>query len=218
MSAQRFLIVDDHALFRTGLSMILQQDESVAEVIEAGSVLEAKNLTLDLPNLLLLDIQMPGLTGIEGITILKDRFPMTPIIMLSSSDKPQDKQLALAQGAAAFLNKAATAEEIHRVIKQVLTGNLVDDNHLSKQENTLNNKHRQSSSMIGDESDKKLTARQLEVLALICEGKSNKLIARELNVSENTVRGHVSSVLSCLGVSRRSEAIMVAQKQGIISY
>lgn len=197
------LIIDDHALFRTGLNMILKQDEHINDVLEAGSIMEAlKHVQSDV-DLILSDIQMPGLNGLDGIKILKEKFSNTPIIILSASHATDDMQEALQSGAEGFLEKSASAETILKAINLVLDGSqcFPEDKNLSKKNN-----------MQPDE----LTSRQLQVLSLLCEGKPNKIIARELDLSENTVRVHVSAILSILQVSSRSEAMLVAQKQKLI--
>ncbi|MBL4827227.1 MAG: response regulator transcription factor [Spongiibacteraceae bacterium] len=199
------LIVDDHALFRTGLNMILKQDERIETVLEAGTVMEALNHSQSEIDLILSDIQMPGLNGLDGIKVLKEKFSNTPIIMLSASHDTGDMQDALDSGAGGFLPKSSSAEMIIKAISAVLNGKqcFPEDKILRLQSN--NNKQ-----------PKELTSRQLQVLSLLCEGKPNKIIARELNLSENTVRVHVSAILSLLSVASRSEAMLVAQKQGLI--
>lgn len=197
------LIVDDHALFRTGLQMILTEFGGIELVHEAGSVAEATSFNNELVNIILLDIQMPGLNGLEGIKILKEKFEDIPIIVLSASQEESDIQEASQLGAQGFLNKTAKADSILSTIANVLKG----ETHFPVQLHTRTAKEKRT---------EELTARQLEVLTLLCEGKPNKLIARELDLSENTVRVHVSAILSVLNVSSRSEAMLVAQKQKLI--
>lgn len=197
------LIVDDHALFRTGLQMILTEFGGIEFVHEAGSVAEATSFNNEFVSIILLDIQMPGLNGLEGIKILKEKFEDIPIIVLSASQEESDIQEASQLGAQGFLNKTAKADSILSAISKVLKG----DTHFPVQ---------QRSRTVKEKRTEELTARQLEVLTLLCEGKPNKLIARELDLSENTVRVHVSAILSVLNVSSRSEAMLVAQKQKLI--
>ena len=173
MENRCILIVDDHALFRTGLSMILS------------------------------DIQMPGL---DGTKVLKEKFSNTPIIMLSASHDTGDMQDALDSGAGGFLPKPSSAEIIIKAISAVLNDKQCFPENKVLRLHSNNNKQPQE-----------LTSRQLQVLSLLCEGKPNKIIARELNVFENTVHVHVSVILSLLNVASRSEAMLVAQKQGLIS-
>lgn len=199
------LIVDDHALFRTGLSMILQQDDGVTSVLEAGSVMEALDHVQSDVDLILSDIQMPGLNGLEGIKVLKEKFTSRPIIILSASHDTGDMQNALESGAEGFIPKSSSAEMIIKSIAAVINGK-----QCFPQDKDLERKNKDN------KQAEELTARQLQVLSLLCEGKPNKIIARELDLSENTVRVHVSAILSLLGVASRSEAILAAQKQKLI--
>ena len=198
------LIVDDHALFRTGLNMILQQNDGIESVLEAGSVMDALDHKQSDIDLILSDIQMPGLNGLEGIKVLKEKFPETPVIMLSASHATDDMKEALDAGAEGFLPKSSSAKMIIDAIMLVLKGAqcFPEDKDLEKDKK--------------NKQPEELTSRQLQVLSLLCEGKPNKLIARELDLSENTVRVHVSAILSILNVSSRSEAMLVAQKQKLI--
>ncbi len=205
MTERTILIIDDHDLFRTGLNMILKQDESVDTVYEAGSVMDALAHADKPIDLILSDIQMPGLNGLDGIKLLKEKFGQTPIIMLSASYDTGDMQEALESGAAGFLSKSSSANTILKSIKMVLEGSqcFPEDKDL-----TVSKRDAKPS--------EELTGRQLQVLTLLCEGKSNKVIARELDLSENTVRVHVSAILSILEVTSRSEAMLIAQKQKLI--
>ncbi len=199
------LIVDDHDLFRAGLNMILKQDERISSVLEAGSVMEALEHGQTEIDLILSDIQMPGLNGLDGIKVLKEKFGSTPIIMLSASHDTGDMQNALESGAEGFLPKSSSAEMIIKSIAAVMTGSQCFPEDKDLERKNKNDKH-----------PEELTARQLQVLSLLCEGKPNKIIARELDLSENTVRVHVSAILSLLGVASRSEAMLVAQKQKLV--
>jgi len=198
------LIIDDHDLFRTGLNMILKQDDHITTVLEAGSVMDALDHKQSDIDLILSDIQMPGLNGLEGIKVLKEKFPETPVIMLSASHATDDMKEALDAGAEGFLPKSSSAKMIIDAIMLVLKGAqcFPEDKDLEKDKK--------------NKQPEELTSRQLQVLSLLCEGKPNKLIARELDLSENTVRVHVSAILSILNVSSRSEAMLVAQKQKLI--
>ena len=203
------LIIDDHTLFRTGLCMILNENPIVANVIEAGSIREA----CDLPkaanktcvSIILLDIQLPGINGLDGIKVLNKHYSKVPIIVLSASDSSATIQRATDCGAKGYLPKSATASAINDGIRCVMEGGSCFPSL------SMNGK-----SLKSMPPDSELTARQLEVLSLLCEGLSNKLIARELGVAENTIRGHVSAILAFLNISRRSQAIIAAQKIGLI--
>lgn len=199
------LIIDDHDLFRTGLNMILKQDDRIDTILEAGSVMDALEHKKSHIDIILSDIQMPGLNGLEGIKVLKEAFSDTPIIILSASHAADDMKEALDAGAEGFLPKSSSAKMIIDAIMLVLNGAQCFPENKNLDKNKTN------------KTTEELTPRQLEVLALLCEGKPNKLIARELELSENTIRVHVSAILSVLNVSSRSEAMLVAQKQKLIS-
>ena len=196
----RILLVDDHSLFRCGLRMVLSAAIPVLEVSEASSLEEAMRAAAIEPALVLLDIQLHGLNGLEGIALIKRRWPQAAVIILSSEAAPQRIAMAIERGAAAFVSKADPADKILAVIAQVRRGLPVSADHQpSAQQPAL------------------LTPRQSEVLDLMCQGLSNKVIGRRLNLSENTVRGHVQAVLAALQVSSRSEAGFAARQRGIVA-
>ena len=188
-------------MFRSGLRMVLSASMPHAEVFEAGTLDEAIQGAPDKIDVMLLDIKMPGLNGVEGIALLKRRWPLVPVLMLSSLDEPETVRHAIARGATAFISKAGTADKIVSLINQVLHGETgVTDTHKKNSDSILH-----------------LTPRQCEVLGLLCQGLSNKLIARQLVLSENTVRGHVQSILAFLQVSSRSEAAFTARQRGLVN-
>ena len=188
-------------MFRSGLRMVLSASMPHAEVFEAGTLDEAIQGAPDKIDVMLLDIKMPGLNGVEGIALLKRRWPLVPVLMLSSLDEPETVRYAIARGATAFISKADTADRIVALINQVLYGDHdVTDTHKKNGDSILH-----------------LTPRQCEVLGLLCQGLSNKLIARQLVLSENTVRGHVQSILAFLQVSSRSEAAFTARQRGLVN-
>ncbi|MFT6033916.1 MAG: two-component system nitrate/nitrite response regulator NarL [Arenicella sp.] len=206
MKNSHIMIVDDHALFRTGMKMILTQLGEAGGISEACSIKEAFDFSQSGVDIILLDIQMPGLNGIDGIKPIRDKFAKIPIVVLSASSDINDMQKAKELGAAGFINKASLAEEMVSSIKLILHGKTCFPDHLYSSEYN-------AKASLGNA----LTPRQIEVLIYLCEGKSNKLIARELEMSENTVRVHVSAILSTLGAVNRSEAILIAQREGITS-
>lgn len=201
----RILLIDDHAMFRTGLGMVLRAGIESAEVLEAGSLEEAMRRAADAPDVVLLDIKLPGLNGVEGIAPLKRRWPSAPVLMLSSLDEPDIMRQALARGALGFVSKVDTAEKIVTTIERVLRGELL----ASPEQPYL--------ATGGDDAQPRLTPRQCEVLDLLCQGLGNKLIARRLALSENTVRGHVQAILRFLQVVSRSEATFEARRRGLVN-
>lgn len=198
-------LIDDHALFRSGMRLVLQAGIPDVEVREAASLEQAVRGNSEPPTIVLLDIHLQGVNGIEGLVLLKQRWPQAPVIMLSSAMEPDIVRLALYRGAAAFVSKADTAEKIIQVIHQTL-GKLLS--------HPTNDELR---SPYSDEVNKpRLTPRQCEVLNLLCEGLSNKVMARRMELSEFTVRGHVQAIFSLLQVRSRSEAIFTARRGGLV--
>lgn len=205
MKRTNILLIDDHAMFRAGLRMVLDANMRDIDVFEAGTLNEALYGTTITPDVVLQDIKMPGLNGVECVAVLQRKWPLAPVLILSSQDDPETVRSALAHGAAGFVSKAHTAEKIIAAINLAL--------------------HRQVSALAATASGcdntqplqpKNMTPRQCEVLDLLCQGKSNKLIARQLNLSENTVRVHVQAILEFLQVSSRTEAVFAAHRLGLV--
>lgn len=198
------LIIDDHALFRSGLKLVLTADLADVNIIEASSIDEAINNTLTEPNLVLLDIELNGLSGLDGIEMLKCAWPQVAVVMLSSDTSSTTAQLALTRGATAFVTKAETAKKILSLVQNII----------GKQFTA----HEKAPTITQPSNDnaQQLTVRQSEVLDLLSKGLSNKVIARELNCAENTVRGHVQAILVFFNAASRSEAVYAAKQHGII--
>jgi DNA-binding NarL/FixJ family response regulator len=205
MKTIKILLIDDHAMFRSGLRMVLNGSLPQAAIIEAGSLNEAMQVMTEQPDVVLLDIKLPGLNGVDGIALIRRRWPQVPVIMLSSQDEPETVRMALARGATCFISKADTADRIVSLLETVVRGEVIapldQANHSGDIPGVLLH----------------LTPRQCEVLDLLCKGLSNKLIARELDLSENTVRGHVQAILGFLQVSSRTEAAFAARNRGLVS-
>lgn len=207
--AAHLLLVDDHTLFRTGLRLIVQDHPQVAHITEAGSIAQACALapTLRAPiNLVLLDIQMPGMNGLDGMRPLRQAFTGARVVVVSASVAPDAVREARTRGADGFLPKCASSADIWEAITLALQGlPCFPGNHLAA---TL--------SPTSSPSTPALTARQRDVLQLLCSGKPNKVIARDLGLSENTVRVHVAAIFSQLGVNSRSSALLAAQRLGLV--
>lgn len=203
MENARILLIDDHAMFRSGLRMLLHAHMPEVLVDESGNLNDALHSTQQSPAAVLLDIKLPGLNGVDGIALVKRRWPQTPILMLSSQDEPETVRSAMARGATCFISKAETADHIISLLRMVMRGDPLPDEAQGAAETSAEITH--------------LTPRQCEVLDLLCKGMSNKLIARQLNLSENTVRGHVQAILAFLRVSSRSEAAFAARTRRLVS-
>ncbi|WP_066730826.1 response regulator transcription factor [Cupriavidus sp. D384] len=214
MSRARLLLIDDHTLFRTGLKLLLADSPSVASIIEAGSVMEAVQAHASQPvDILLLDIQMPGLNGIEGIKVLRRHFAAARIVIVSGTSHidaiPADSRREIA----GFLPKSADAVDIERAIASCLSGGT----HFPADGNGYGpGAHGSAPGVAPAYEPSQLTPRQLEVLTQLSLGRSNKVIAYHLGLSENTVRVHVAAILDHLGVVSRVEAILEAQRRGLV--
>lgn len=193
------LLIDDHALFRSGLALLLSGGVPNAVIHEAGSLDEALHLTDCTPTLILLDVQLQGVSGLEGISLLRQKWPRCTIVMVSAFDMIDIVEEARARGALSFVSKTERPERMLEQVRQVLAGKTVSP---------------RSEPIAGARTH--LTTRQVEVLDLVAQGLSNKSIGKRLDLSENTIRGHVQAILQALGVSGRAEAAFAARRLGII--
>lgn len=207
MSTSKILLIDDHSLFRTGLRVLICNGSQDIGVVEAASLEEAMRIAPAELHLILLDIKLQGLNGLEGIALLKRRWPRAPVIVLSADDAPDTAQRARERGAHSFISKSEVAENIFAEIRRVLR---------TAEEDVATLVHTQEK-VRTSYTKPLLTPRQYEVLDLVCQGLSNKMIARRLDLSENTVRCHVQVVLTTLQVSNRSEAAFAARRKGLVN-
>lgn len=185
--------------------MVLNTGMKDIEVVEAGSLNEGIISLTTSPDVILLDIKLPDSNGLKGIHLLKQKWPLSPILILSSQDEPETVRQALERGASSFISKAKTANEIVNAIQLILQGHTEPNIELTS-----------ASRHAPNDISTHLTRRQLEVLDLLCQGMSNKLIGRQLSLSENTVRGHVQAILAFLQVSSRGEATFAARRKGLV--
>lgn len=200
MSLFNVLLVDDHAMFRTGLALVIGSAMPKAVVIEAASLDEAMSIDADTMEVVLLDIQLAGLNGLECIAPIRRRWPDVPVVVVSSHTDPESMRLATARGAAEFVSKAEPAARIVELIRGVLRRDLTSG---PMPLNPLRARH--------------LTPRQCEVLELLSQGLANKVIARRLELSENTVRRHVQDILVFFDVGSRAESVFVARQRGLVA-
>lgn len=196
------LLIDDHTLFRTGLRLIVQEHPDVGGIAEAGTIAQACALAPMEVDLVLLDILMPGMSGLDGLGPLRESFPHARIVLVSASMAPDAVREARLRGADGFLPKSASGDDILAAIGLALSGQACFP--------------AESHTALAPGAAPSLTARQLDVLRLLCLGKSNKLIARDLGLSENTVRVHVTAIFGQLGVGSRSAALLRAQSLGLV--
>ena len=202
----RILIVDDHQLFSAGLSVLLQQLSPGALVVSATSIGRAVEISSGL-DLILLDLHLPDANGFDGLRRLKVAHAATPIVIVSSEDNPLRIRDCIHGGAMGFVPKSSSANELLLAMTLILAG----ETYLPL------------SFVLAERSEERkipavchLSARQTEVLRGVVQGKPNKIIARELGISDQTVKSHVMAVLSALGVSNRTEAVYRAAALGLL--
>lgn len=201
---KRVLLVDDHALFRSGMALLVMNHPLVRDVLEAGTVVEALAHAGGAVHLVLLDHYMPGVTGINGIRTVRKAFPDAVVAIVSGSTSPHDVALARDNGADGFIAKTTGSQDIQTALSALLRGQRWFTDEMPAAAEPL------------PDARTALTAKQVEVLALLAEGLSNRAIGKRMAVSENTVRTHVSAVLFQLRVNSRAEATVVARRLGLI--
>jgi len=210
----RVLVVDDHALFRRGLEMVLAQEPDLELVGEAGDGAEAVHQAADLlPDVVLLDVRMPKRGGIEACAAIKEVAPSAKIIMLTISDVEADLYDAIKAGANGYLLKEISIDEVATGIRAVHEGqSLISPSMASKLLSEF-------ASMIKKSDERqqvpvpRLTERELQVLKLVARGQNNREIARQLFISENTVKNHVRNILEKLQLHSRMEAVFYAVRE-----
>jgi NarL family two-component system response regulator LiaR len=209
----RVLIVDDHAVVREGLRTYLDLSELIEVVGEAANGREAIERTKALkPDVVLMDLLMPEMDGIAATRAIKDVQPSTNIIVLTSFTDDEHIMPALRAGATGYLLKDVSAEQLVRAIEGANRGQAQLHPEVARRlmEQVSSPPKREEPPGVA------LTPRELEVLRLIANGMSNKEIARELVLNERTVKGHVSNILSKLGLADRTQAALYAVREGIV--
>ena len=215
----KILVADDHELFREGLRHALLQLESDVTIVEADDYPRALALAESEPNIdiVLLDLGMPGMPWLEGLQSLRRLLPSTvPIIVLSASDDRRHVLQAVNLGAAGFIPKTSSSRVMLSALKLVLSGGIYLPPALIEQgvlPSHAEAPHRQAQ----DSNPAFLTQRQREVLSLLGQGKSNKEIARVLQLAEGTVKLHVTAILKALNVNNRTRAVVAASRLGLTS-
>ena len=205
MLNKSILLIDDHAMFRSGMRLLLLAGMSNVQVLEASSLEQALRLDVQTPDIILLDIQLQGVNGLQGMGMIKRHWPDVPVVMLSSLTDADTVRLCMERGAVAFVSKADTDKKIIRIVEQILA------NSVNEAALPVPVRHELRTLV-----NPQLTPRQCQVLDLLCEGLSNRAIAERMQVSEYTVRGHVQHLLTVLGVNSRAAALFKARKLGLI--
>ena len=208
----RVLLVDDHALFRSGIKLLLQRHEDFEVIGEASDGIEGVKRAKALkPDIVLLDLHMPGLSGLDAIQLIRDEVPSCHIILLTVSEDSEDLTTALKNGAAGYLLKNIDADFFLDAIRRAMQGDSVISNEMTAK--LVANLRRGSVSP--PEEVAKLTPRECDILAQVATGLSNKEIARELDLAESTVKIHLQSILKKLHLSNRVQAAIYAVERGL---
>ena len=213
----RVLVVDDHALFRRGLQMVLEQEPDIEVVGEASDGAEAVTSAAEtLPDIVLMDVRMPKRGGIDACTAIHETVPSAKIIMLTISDEEADLYDAIKAGAMGYLLKEISIEEVASAIRAVHGGqSLISPSMASKLLTEF-------ASMIKKTDDRqqvptpRLTDREMEVLKLVAKGMNNRDIAKQLFISENTVKNHIRNILEKLQLHSRMEAVVYAVREKLL--
>jgi NarL family two-component system response regulator LiaR len=206
-------LVDDHGIVRQGVRAFLDAQPGVSVVGEAASGEEALKLIPDLiPQVVLMDLLMPGMGGVEAIRQIKHISPRTQIVVLTSSHEDKNVFPALRAGALSYTLKDIRLEELIDIVRKAADGDAILHPHVAARliQEVRETKRRVPASFAH------LTERELEVLRLLGEGHSNAVIAEKLVVSEQTVKGHISNILSKLHMADRTQAAVFAWRQGLM--
>lgn len=217
----KILIVDDHPLIREAVRHVLAQLDRDVEVLDAESCEEAAEQIGAHPelDLVLLDLSLPGLSGLSALESLRERFPAVPVVVLSARDDPAVVVAALDAGAMGFIPKTSSNELMISALRLVFSGGVYVPpqaiSNLPHDEHAAPEAFREPPALGISPSEIGLTERQSDVLALLLQGKPNKVICRELNLAEGTVKIHVTAILKALGAANRTQAVIAASRLGL---
>ncbi len=204
ISSDSLLIIDDHSIFRAGLRLTLSEGIQPSPTIkEAGTIAEALDVLRGgfEPDLILTDLLMPGISGFDGIKMLKQACSKSKVILMTALADRQIEHESMLRQADGFINKTALPSELTNMVRNLIQTGQPADGH-EKQVHSF--------------KPMRLTSRQIEVLNLLAHGDSNKVVARKLNLSENTIRVHVSAILEQLDCDSRYEAVERARSEGLL--
>jgi DNA-binding NarL/FixJ family response regulator len=211
MDKVRVLLADDHALFRRGLASLLAGRDDIEVVGEASGGQEAVDRARELmPDVILMDVRMPGITGLEATRLIKEEMPYVRIVILTVSEDDEDLFAALKNGAQGYLLKNIDPEDLIACIHQVQRGE-------APLAPPMASKILREFSAPAAQPGPALTQRERQVLELVARGDANKEIARHLQISENTVKNHLRNILEKLHLQNRVQAVMYALREGLIA-
>ncbi|MEO6023476.1 MAG: response regulator transcription factor [Burkholderiales bacterium] len=210
----KILLADDHTLFREAMLHPLRQLDAEAQIFQTGTAAEAlavveQHRDVDL---VLLDLNMPGMDGLAAVMTFRDRFPDLPLVVLSASEEHHDIQAVLDAGAMGFVPKSSSTQVMLGALRLVLAGGpYVPPLLLQRAQYTIDPPSKPPIRPGVSVSTNDLTPRQAEVLEALAEGLSNKLIGRKLNLSEGTVKVHLAAIFRALDAKNRTDAVLRAQ-------
>lgn len=217
MNPIRVLIVDDHTLFRSGIKLLLQRQEGFEVVGEAGDGLEgikrAKQLN---PDVVLLDLHMPGVSGREAVKTINEEVPGARVVMLTVSEDAEDLVDCLRAGAAGYLLKNIETEFLVDAIQRAARGESVMSPQMTGKLVQELRHPKEAAAPSAEGEREKLSPREMEIILLLAKGASNKEVARALNVAESTVKIHVQNILKKLNLSSRVQAAVYAVEHGLV--
>jgi DNA-binding NarL/FixJ family response regulator len=200
------LLVDDHSLVRRGFRRILEDEPDIEVTGEAGDGGEAVRLAKELqPNVVVMDCAMPNMNGLQATRKILEQQPQTLVLMLSMHPEETLVRQALDAGARGYVLKNAVDLELGAAIRRVVAGETVLDSQLNRP------------AMLKGDRDEHLTPRELEILQMIVEGKSNKEIASVLDLSANTVAVHRANIMGALGIHKTAELVVYAIRNGLVN-
>jgi DNA-binding NarL/FixJ family response regulator len=200
------LLVDDHSLVRRGFRRMLEDAEDVAVVAEAGDGEEAVRLAQELtPDVIVMDCALPGMSGLIATRTILEKNPQSKILMLSMHSEDTLVRQALAAGARGYVLKNAVNLDLVDAVRRVAQGETIIDSQLSRP------------AALKGERDHGLTVRELQILQLIVDGRSNKEIAAQLDLSANTVAVHRANIMDALGIHKTAELVTYAIRNGLVT-
>lgn len=208
----KVILADDHALFRDGFALLLQQHEPGVECQIGSSFDDALTLlqTHSDADILMLDLNMPGMRGVSSVQAVQQKYPGLPVVILTGEESRSQMEALLTAGAAGYIPKSSSAGVMISAIRLVMAGGVYVPSQM------LGGSGSPLRGGVALDDATHLTERQLQVLRLLAAGKSNKLICREMNLGEGTIKVHLSAIFRALNVSNRTEAAMAAQRLQLI--
>ncbi|MBU6949777.1 MULTISPECIES: response regulator transcription factor [Hahella] len=212
LMSQQIIIADDHPLFRAALKQAVTQAVRFVDVVEVESIATLQDAVVANPDadLVLLDLNMPGAHGFSGLVFMRGQYPGLPVVIVSGSEELQVIRRAIDYGASGFIPKSAPLDEISQAIQAVLNGEVWLPADVAAKIDSVKAEHSDFSERLAT-----LTPQQFRVLGMLTEGMLNKQIAYDLDVSEATVKAHITALFRKLGVRNRTQAVIAVQQMEV---